>query len=206
MSAQKITIEPVTRIEGHARITIYLDAAGEVERSYLHIDEFRGLEKFSEGRPYFEMPQITQRICGICPVSHHLAAAKSCDAILGVTPPRPAILLRELLHMAQFVQSHGMHFFYLAGPDLILGFDADPAVRNVFGLIEADPKLALKAIGLRRFGQQLIERLGGKRVHPNIAVPGGVNAPLIRKDRDATAADIATQIEVALEGVALLVG
>ncbi|RPJ73041.1 MAG: Ni/Fe hydrogenase subunit alpha [Desulfobacteraceae bacterium] len=204
MSARKITIEPVTRIEGHARITIYLDDAGDVERSYLHVDEFRGLEKFSEGRPYFEMPQITQRICGICPVSHHLAAAKSCDAILGVTPPRPAILLRELLHMAQFVQSHGMHFFYLAGPDIILGFDADPAVRNVFGLIAADPKLALKAVGLRRFGQQIIERLGGKRVHPNVAVPGGVNAPLSRVDRDVTAAEIDTQIEVAQEGVALL--
>ncbi len=204
MTAQKITIEPVTRIEGHARITIHLDSAGEVDKTYLHVDEFRGLEKFSEGRPYFEMPQITQRICGICPVSHHLAAAKSGDAILGATPPRPALLLRELLHMAQFVQSHGMHFFYLAGPDLVLGFDADPAVRNVFGLIDADPKLALKAVGLRRFGQQIIERLGGKRVHPNIAVPGGVNAPLSRVDRDAMAAEIDTQIEVALEGVALL--
>jgi NAD-reducing hydrogenase large subunit len=204
MSAQKITIEPVTRIEGHARITIHLDDSGAVERSYLHVDEFRGLEKFCEGRPYFEMPQITQRICGICPVSHHLASAKSCDAIMGVEAPRPAVLLRELLHMAQFVQSHGMHFFYLAGPDLVLGFDADPAVRNVFGLIEADPQLALKAVGLRRFGQQIIERLGGKRVHPNFAVPGGVSAPLTSQDRNAIAGEIETQIGVALEGVGLL--
>ena len=206
MSTNKITIEPVTRIEGHARITLHLNESGEVEASYLHVDEFRGLEKFSEGRPYFEMPQITQRICGICPVSHHLASAKTCDAIWGAAPPRPAVLLRELMHMGQFVQSHGLHFFYLAAPDLVLGFDADPAVRNVFGIINADPSLALKAVGLRRFGQQIIERLGGKRVHPNFAVPGGVNTPLGSRDRDAIAAEIETQLGVAMEGVGLLTG
>ena len=203
MSAQKITIEPVTRIEGHARITLHLNEGGEVERSYLHVDEFRGLEKFSEGRPYFEMTQLTQRICGICPVSHHLASAKACDGIAGVAIPRPAALLRELLHMAQFVQSHSMHFFYLAGPDLVLGFDADPAMRNVFGIIQANPELAFKAVGQRRFGQQIIERLGGKRVHPNFAVPGGVNAPLAARDRDAIAAEIDAQIGMAIEGVSL---
>ena len=206
MATQKITIEPVTRIEGHARITLHLNEGGKVERSYLHVDEFRGLEKFSEGRPYFEMTQLTQRICGICPVSHHLASAKTCDGIAGVVIPRPAALLRELLHMAQFVQSHSMHFFYLAGPDLVLGFDADPAVRNVFGIIQANPQLAFKAVGQRRFGQQIIERLGGKRVHPNFAVPGGVNAPLAARDRDAIAAEIDAQIGVALEGVSLLAG
>jgi len=206
MTAQKITIEPVTRIEGHARITLHLNEGGEVERSYLHVDEFRGLEKFCEGRPYFEMTQITQRICGICPVSHHLASAKTCDVIWGAAPPRPAALLRELMHMGQFVQSHGMHFFYLAGPDLVLGFDADPAVRNVFGIIEANPQLAVKAVGLRRFGQQIIERLGGKRVHPNFAVPGGVNAPLSPQDRDAIAAELENQIGVAQEGIGLLAG
>lgn len=204
MTAQKITIEPVTRIEGHARITLHLNEGGEVEKSYLHVDEFRGLEKFSEGRPYFEMPQITQRICGICPVSHHLASAKTCDVIWGAAPPRPAVLLRELMHMGQFVQSHALHFFYLAAPDLVLGFDADPAVRNVFGIIDADPTLALKAVGLRRFGQQIIERLGGKRVHPNFAVPGGVNTPLGSKDRDAIAAEIEAQIGTAMEGVGIL--
>jgi NAD-reducing hydrogenase large subunit len=204
MTAQKITIEPVTRIEGHARITLYLNEGGAVERSYLHVDEFRGLEKFSEGRPYFEMTQITQRICGICPVSHHLASAKTCDVIMGVGPPRPALLLRELLHMAQFVQSHSMHFFYLAGPDLVLGFDADPAVRNVFGIIQANPQLAFKAVAQRRFGQQIIARLGGKRVHPNFAVPGGVNAPLSARARDEIAGEIASQIEIALEGVGIL--
>ncbi len=190
MTGQKITIEPVTRIEGHGRVTIHLNDRGKVEKSFFHVDEFRGLEKFSEGRPYFEMPQITQRICGICPVSHHLASAKTCDGIARVDPPRPAVLLRELLHMAQMVQSHGMHFFYLAGPDLVLGFDADPAIRNVFGIIQADPQLALKAVDLRRYGQQIIERLGGKRVHPNFAVPGGVNAPLSSKDREAIASEL----------------
>jgi NAD-reducing hydrogenase large subunit len=203
MSATKITIEPVTRIEGHARITLHLGADGTVAKSYLHVDEFRGLEKFAEGRPYFEMPQITQRICGICPVSHHLAAAKACDALAGVDPPRPARLLRELMHMAQFVQSHAMHFFYLAGPDLVLGFDADPRDRNVFGIIAADPQLALQAVGLRRFGQQIIERLGGKRVHPNFAVPGGVNAPLAAADREAIASELAAQLAAAQEGLAL---
>ncbi len=204
MTAQKITIEPVTRIEGHARITLHLNDGGEVEKTHLHVDEFRGLEKFCEGRPYFEMTQITQRICGICPVSHHLASAKACDVIMGVTPPRPAALLRELLHMAQFVQSHSMHFFYLAGPDLVLGFDADPAVRNVFGIIQANPQLAFKAVGQRRFGQQVIERLGGKRVHPNFAVPGGVNSPLTARDRDEIGKEIDAQLGVAMEGLGLL--
>jgi len=204
MNARKITIEPVTRIEGHARVTIHLDPEGGVDQTYFHVDEFRGLEKFSEGRPYFEMPQITQRICGICPVSHHLASVKACDAIMGVEPPRPARLLRELLHLAQFVQSHGMHFFYLAAPDLLLGFDADPTVRNVFGIIKANPQLALKAVNLRRFGQQIIEVLGGKRVHPNFAIPGGVNVPLDLKDRDAIAAERGQHLEFARDAVDLI--
>jgi len=203
MNARKITIEPVTRIEGHARVTIHLTEEGVVDRTFLHVDEFRGLEKFSEGRPYFEMPQITQRICGICPVSHHLASVKACDAIMGVEPPRPARLLRELMHMAQFVQSHGMHFFHLAAPDLVLGFDADPAVRNVFGIVQANPQLALKAVKLRRFGQQIIEILGGKRVHPNFAIAGGVNTSLSLKDRDTIAAERENQLEFAREAVTL---
>ncbi len=201
--AQKITIEPVTRIEGHARVTIHLNDGGEVENTYLHVDEFRGVEKFSEGRPYFEMTQITQRICGICPVSHHLAAAKASDGVAGVKPPRPGALLRELLHMGQVVQSHSMHFFHLAAPDLLFGFDADPATRNVFGIIQANPELALKAVNLRRYGQQIIERLGGKRVHPNLAVPGGVNAPLKAGDRDAIAAERETMVGYVQEAIAI---
>ncbi|MEJ2099421.1 MAG: Ni/Fe hydrogenase subunit alpha [Desulfobacterales bacterium] len=203
MKARKITIEPVTRIEGHARVTIHLNPDGGVDQTFFHVDEFRGLEKFCEGRPYFEMPQITQRICGICPVSHHLASAKACDEIAGVEPPRPAILLRELIHMAQFVQSHGLHFFHLAAPDLLLGFDADPAIRNVFGIIKANPQLALKAVSLRSFGQRVSEILGGKRVHPNFAIAGGVNTALRAKDRDVIAAEREGQLEFAREAVAI---
>jgi NAD-reducing hydrogenase large subunit len=203
MAAQKITIEPVTRIEGHARITIHLNDEGEVEETFFHVDEFRGVEKFSEGRPYFEMPQITQRICGICPVSHHLASAKAGDGVAGLKPPRPGTLLRELLHMGQMVQSHSMHFFHLAAPDLIFGFDADPATRNVFGIIQDNPELAMKAVNLRRYGQQIIERLGGKRVHPNLAVPGGVNAPLSIQDRDAILAERETMIGYTQEAIVI---
>src|SRR5690349_24115701 len=172
---QKITIEPVTRIEGHAKVTIHMKDDGTVGRAYMHVNEFRGFEKFCEGRLYFEMPAITPRICGICPVSHHLAAAKAADDLANCPPPRPASVLRELMHMGQIIQSHGMHFFELAGPDLLLGFDADPATRNVLGLLQADPSLALKAIHLRKFGQCLIETLGGRRIHPIFAVTGGVN-------------------------------
>jgi NAD-reducing hydrogenase large subunit len=181
---QKITIEPVTRIEGHAKVTIHLNGKGKVDKAFMHVNEWRGFEKFTEGRPFFEMLQITPRICGICPVSHHLSSAKACDRVVGVTPPRPAQLLRELMHMAQFIQSHSMHFFELAGPDLLLGFDADPAIRNVVGVVQLNPDVALKAVRLRAFGQEIIRKLGGKRIHPNHSIPGGVNAPLTLKDRD----------------------
>ncbi len=191
---QKITIEPVTRIEGHAKVTIYLNDQGNVDHASLHINEFRGFEKFCEGRMYFEMPSITPRICGICPVSHHLAAAKAGDQIIGAPPPRTADLLRRLMHMGQVIQSHGMHFFELAGPDLLLGFDSDPAARNVVGLIQAAPDLALKAVRLRKFGQEIIKTLGGRKVHPNFAVPGGVNKVLTSRER----ADILSTYDDAL--------
>ncbi len=181
---RKVTIDPVTRIEGHARVTIHIDDDGKVTESFMHVDQFRGFEKFSEGRMYFEMPVITPRICGICPVSHHLAAVKACDRVAGVTPPRPAELLRRLLHKGQMVQSHSMHFFHLASPDLLLGFDADPAIRNVAGLIDVDPELALKAVKLRKYGQEIIRRLSGRRIHMHWAVPGGVASPLSEEDRD----------------------
>ncbi len=181
---QKLTIDPVTRIEGHARVTIRVDDDGQVEQAFMHVDQFRGFEKFSEGRMYYEMPVITPRICGICPVSHHLASAKAADRVAGVVPPRPAQLLRELLHMGQMIQSHSLHFFHLASPDLLLGFDADPAIRNVVGLIEADPALAVKAVKLRKYGQEIIRRLSGRRIHMHWAVPGGVSAPLAPEERD----------------------
>ena len=181
---RKVTIEPVTRIEGHARVTIHLDDEGKVEHAYFHVDQFRGFERFSLGRMFFEMTAITPRICGICPVSHHLASAKACDQIAGVEPPRPAKLLRELMHMGQIIQSHSMHFFHLASPDLVLGFDADPAIRNVVGIIDAAPELALKAIKLRQYGQEIIRILSGRRIHPKFAVPGGVNKALSQADRE----------------------
>jgi|YelNatPaOPRAMG01_1025707.scaffolds.fasta_scaffold15775_3 NAD-reducing hydrogenase large subunit len=200
---QKITIQPVTRIEGHAKITIYVNDDGKVDRAYFHVDQFRGFEKFSEGRMYYEMPVITPRICGICPVSHHLAAAKACDAIISADIPRPAKLLRELMHMGQVIQSHSMHFFELAGPDLIFGWDADPKIRNVVGIIEANPELALKAVRLRKFGQEIIAKLGGRRIHPSYAVPGGVNNTLSIKDRDEILKEIDTMISYIQEGISI---
>jgi len=181
---QKITISPVTRIEGHAKIDIYLDEKGSVADTQFHVTQVRGFEKFVEGRPFYEMPSITARICGICPISHLLASSKACDQIMAVTPPEAAIRLRELVHCAQMVQSHALSFFYLSAPDLLLGFDSDPARRNVFGLIDANPEVARAGISLRKFGQDAIEALALERVHPSWIVAGGVNAPLGAAARD----------------------
>jgi len=200
---KKITISPVTRIEGHARVTIFLNDEGKVDEAYLHIDQFRGFEKFSEGRYFAEMPIITPRICGICPVSHHLASAKATDDILGVDIPRPAKLLRELIHMGQIIQSHSMHFFELAGPDLILGWDADPRIRNVAGLIQANPELALKAVKLRKFGQRIIELVAGRRIHPTFAIPGGVNQAFDPKSRDEILKGIDEMISYVEDGISI---
>ncbi|MDF1518935.1 MAG: Ni/Fe hydrogenase subunit alpha [Brevefilum sp.] len=204
MATEKITIEPVTRIEGHAKVTIHMNDNGTVDHAYFHVNEFRGFEKFCEGRMVFEMPQITPRICGICPVSHHLAAAKAGDAVMGVEPPPTASLLRELMHMGQIIQSHGMHFFELAGPDLILGFDADPAIRNIVGLIGADPELTLRAVELRKFGQDVIFQVGGRRIHPNFAVPGGVNHSLTQEKRDHMLAGLDKAQETTLIGIQII--
>ncbi len=206
VTPQKITIEPVTRIEGHAKVTIRLDEAGAVDHAYLHINEFRGFEKFCEGRLVIEMPSITPRICGICPVSHHLAAAKAADEVYGCPPPRPANLLRELMHMGQIIQSNGMHFFELAGPDLLLGFDAGPATRNVIGLAGIDPVLAKKAIGLRKFGQNIIHILGGRRIHPSFAVAGGVNKALTHGDRQTIWNGLNDALATAQTGLEIIKG
>jgi NAD-reducing hydrogenase large subunit len=175
---KRLTIDPVSRIEGHAKISIHLNDEGRVSSTQLHITQTRGFEKFTEGRPFYEMPGITSRICGICPVSHLLASAKACDEILAVRIPATARKLRELLHCAQFVQSHALSFFYLSSPDLLLGMDSDPAKRNVVGVIEKFPELARLGIELRKFGLQIIEGLALERVHPSWVVPGGVNAPM----------------------------
>lgn len=179
-----IEINPISRVEGHGKVTIQLDKAGNVDSARFHITQFRGFEKFCEGRMFWEMPVITPRICGICPVSHHLGSAKACDAIIGIEIPPTAKMLRELMHMGQFIQSHSLHFFHLASPDLLFGMDADPAKRNVFGLIADKPEIATKGVKLRSFGQTIIQKLGGKKVHPNSAIPGGVNSALSIADRD----------------------
>lgn len=176
--SQKIVIDPVTRIEGHAKITIHLDETGQVEDARFHVTEFRGFEKFCEGRPLWEMPGITGRICGICPVSHLLTSAKAGDRILAVDIPPAAVKLRRLMNLGQIIQSHALSFFHLSAPDLLLGMDSDPATRNVFGLIAAEPELARSGIRLRQFGQEIIEILGGKKIHPAWAVPGGVRGCL----------------------------
>jgi len=176
--SQKIVIDPVTRIEGHAKITIYLDDAGQVVDARFHVTEFRGFEKFCEGRPLWEMPGITARICGICPVSHLLASAKAGDRILAVTIPTAATKLRRLMNLAQIIQSHALSFFHLSAPDLLLGMDSDPQQRNIFGLMAANPELARRGIRLRQFGQEIIELLGGRKIHSAWVVPGGVREPL----------------------------
>jgi NAD-reducing hydrogenase large subunit len=188
--AKTISIKHVTRIEGHARITIHLNDSGKVSSTNFHVTQVRGFEKFVEGRPYYEMPSITARICGICPVSHLLASAKACDSIMAVQLPETAVKLRELMHCGQFVQSHALSFFHLSSPDLLLGMDSDPAKRNVIGVLEKYPDLARSGIALRKFGQQVIERLAKERVHPSWTVPGGVNEPLSKDNRDAILSEL----------------
>ncbi len=182
--SKKIVIEPVTRVEGHGKVTIHLDDSGNVAQARFHVTQLRGFEKFCEGRLFWEMPVITPRICGICPVSHHLASAKAGDVILGVKLTPTAEKLRRLIHMAQIVQSHALHFFHLASPDLLFGMDADPAKRNIMGLIAEMPEIAKKGVMIRAFGQKIIEMLGDKRVHPNAAIPGGMNKVLSPDKRD----------------------
>ncbi|MCL4297265.1 MAG: Ni/Fe hydrogenase subunit alpha [Anaerolineae bacterium] len=190
-----VTIDPVTRIEGHAKITLHLNGQNEVEDARFHVTEFRGFEKFCEGRSFWEMPGITARICGICPVSHLLASAKAGDAILGSQIPPTAQKLRRLMNWAQLVQSHALSFFHLSGPDLLLGMESDPAQRNVVGLISKYPDLARKGIRLRQFGQETIRILGGKSIHPAWSVPGGVREPLSAEKRDQIKAGLTESID-----------
>ena len=195
--SKSIVIDPVTRIEGHGKITLHLNADGRVEDARFHVTQFRGFEKFSEGRPFSEMPALMARICGICPVSHLIASAKACDALLAVRIPPTADKLRRIFGLAQVVQSHALSFFYLAAPDLLLGMDADSAKANLFGVLEKKPELARDGIRLRQFGQQIIERLGGKRIHPAWIVPGGVSEPLSELNRDAILSGIPEALGIA---------
>ena len=181
---QTITIDPVTRLEGHGKISIHLNDQGEVQDAQFHVTQVRGFEKFAEGRPFYEMPSLMARICGICPVSHLLASAKACEVIMSVRIPHTASQLRRMLNMAQMVQSHALSFFHLSSPDLLLGMESDPAKRHILGVAAARPDLGLAGIGLRRFGQHIIELLGNKRIHPGWVVPGGVTEPLTPAKRD----------------------
>jgi NAD-reducing hydrogenase large subunit len=194
-----IAIDPVTRIEGHAKITIHLDDQDRVTDARFHVTEFRGFEKFCEGRSFWEMPGITMRICGICPVSHLLASSKAGDAILGVQVPPTAEKLRRLMNWAQIVQSHALSFFHLSGPDLLLGMESDPTERNIVGLIRRYPDVARKGIRLRQFGQEVIRILGGRSIHPAWSVPGGVREPLSDEKRQ----EIQAMLPAAFAGVEL---
>ncbi|KAA3663725.1 MAG: Ni/Fe hydrogenase subunit alpha [Chloroflexi bacterium] len=176
-----VTIDPVTRIEGHSKITILLGDDGHVEDARFHVTQFRGFEKFTEGRSFYEMPALTGRICGICPVSHLIASSKAGDDLLAVHIPEAAEDLRRIMNLAQIAQSHALSFFHLSSPDLLLGFDSDPATRHIFGVANKHPNLAKDGIRLRAFGQQIIELLGGKRIHPAWVVPGGVSNPLSKE-------------------------
>ncbi|GMV67250.1 MAG: Ni/Fe hydrogenase subunit alpha [Candidatus Omnitrophica bacterium] len=193
---RQIVIDPVTRIEGHGKITIHLDEDGQVENAVFAVTQFRGFEKICEGRPFREMPSLMARICGICPVSHLIASAKACDELLAVRIPPTAANLRKVMNIAQIVQSHALSFFHLASPDLLLGMDADPAQRNIVGVLKNNPELARGGIRLRQFGQQIIEWLGGKRIHPSWVVPGGVNGPLTAELRDRILATVPEALDI----------
>ena len=188
---RRTVIEPITRVEGHGKVTLLMDEQDRIQQARLHIVEFRGFEKFIQGRPYWEAPVMVQRLCGICPVSHHLAAAKAVDMLVGARQiPPTAEKLRRLMHYGQTLQSHALHFFHLASPDLLFGFDADVAQRNIIGVIGAHPDVAVKGVKLRKYGQEVIRVLSGKRVHGVFAIPGGVNKAFTKADRDYLAKDI----------------
>ena len=186
-TTRKIIIDPVTRVEGHGRVTVQLDDQGKVGDARFHIVEFRGFERFVQGHPYWEAPLLVQRLCGICPVSHHLAAAKAIDQIYGADPEDldpTATKLRRLLHYAQVFQSHALHFFYLASPDLLFGLDAPVEKRSVGAVALEHEDLARKGIQMRQFGQELIKALAGKKIHGICAIPGGVHKTFFPDERD----------------------
>jgi len=187
--SKKITIEPVTRVEGHGKVTIKLDDLGRVMESRLHIVEFRGFERFVQGRPYWEAPVLVQRLCGICPVSHHLAAAKALDVIVGAGTGAGLTVtgdkMRRLMHYGQFFQSHVLHFFHLSSPDFLFGIDAAPEMRNIIAVAQENRELAYQGIMMRKYGQEVIAATAGKKVHGTGAIPGGINKNLSLEERDA---------------------
>lgn len=201
--SKTIIIDPVTRIEGHAKISIYLDDQGEVSEARFHVGEFRGFEKFCEGRPFWEMPALTSRICGICPVSHLIASSKTGDQLLAVDIPVGAEKLRRVINLAQITQSHALSFFHLSSPDLIFGWDSDPKTRNIFGLIAADPELARGGIRVRKFGQDVIKLLGSQKIHSAWSIPGGVRSPLTREGQSYIKENVGEAIKTILNALSL---
>lgn len=196
MSTKRVIIEPVTRVEGHGRVSILLDEKNKVQQARLHIVEFRGFERFVQGRPYWEIPVMVQRLCGICPVSHHLGAAKAMDVIVGADKLTPtAEKMRRLMHYGQMFQSHVLHFFHLCSPDLLFGFDADPAIRNIVGIARKYPDLAVQGVMMRKYGQEIIKATAGKKIHGTGAIPGGVNKNLSIAERDVFLKDIKQMFE-----------
>lgn len=202
---RRVVIEPVSRVEGHGKVTILLDDQNKVQQVRLHIVEFRGFERFVQGRPYWEIPVMVQRLCGICPVSHHLAASKALDQVVGAwSIPAAADRIRRLMHYGQILQSHALHFYHLSSPDLLFGFDSEPQKRNVVGVLERYPDVARRGILLRKFGQEVIRLTAGKRVHGTGSIPGGVNKPITAAEREELRGPLPEILEWAREGVKLV--
>jgi NAD-reducing hydrogenase large subunit len=199
---KRVIIEPVTRVEGHGKVSILLDENNKVKQARLHIVEFRGFERFIQGRPYWEVPVLVQRLCGICPVSHHLAAAKAMDVIVGADKLTPAAeKIRRLMHYGQMFQSHALHFFHLCSPDLLFGFEADPAIRNVIGVARNFPALAVQGVMMRKYGQEIIKATAGKKIHGTGAIPGGVNKNLSTAERDIFLKDVKQMMDWSLSAL-----
>jgi NAD-reducing hydrogenase large subunit len=187
---RRVAIDPLSRVEGHGKVTLLLDADDRVQQVRLHIVEFRGFEKFIQGRPYWEVPVMVQRLCGICPVSHHLAASKALDMIVGAQITLTAEKIRRLMHYGQILQSHALHFFHLASPDLLFGFDSEIGRRSIVAVAAEHPQIARQGVLLRKYGQEVIRHTAGKRIHGTGSVPGGVNKALSAEERTELLADI----------------
>ena len=200
----KITIEPLSRVEGHGKVSIIVDDSGKVSDVKLHITALRGFEQFVVGRPAEEVPRIVPRICGICQTPHHLASVKAVEDAWDVEIPEPAKKLRELMQLGNMIHSHALHFYFLAAPDFVVGPDADPSVRNIVGVIDAAPDVAKKAIALRRYGQSIVEEIGGRSIHPITGIPGGQSKKFSEEKRDEFLKEIDSMIEYAKEGVELV--
>jgi len=202
---RRIAIDPISRVEGHGKVTLLLDEQNKIHQVRLHIVEFRGFEVFIKGRPYWEVPVTVQRLCGICPVSHSLAACKAMDVIVGAKQLTPtAEKLRRLMHYGQIVQSHAVHFYHLASPDLLLGFDSDVAQRNIVGVAAKHPDIAKQGILLRKYGQEVIRLVSGKRIHGTGAIPGGVNKALSAQECKELTKNLPQLMEWAQEGIGLM--